>query len=96
MSTLDLRRPHSLSAAECDAALAELDSFLASELGAQTTQSPGTLIFSGRGFAGEVRIEPGWVHGQVRLGLLARPLKRQLEDQINRYLDARLGGGEKA
>lgn len=91
-----MHRRHDLSEDDCNAALDELGAYLADELGAQTTQSPGTLCFSGRGFAGEVRIEPGWVHGQVRLGLLVRPFKRQLEDQINRYLDDRLGGGQQA
>lgn len=90
MSTITICRDHDLPKSDCDDALAELTTYLQG-LGADVTQTGDRLTFDGRGFDGEVRIRPGEARGTIRLGLLARPFRRQLESEINRQLDARLG-----
>jgi hypothetical protein len=90
MSSIDISREHNLSPGERDAALKDLSAYLR-ELGASVRQTDGELQFTGRGFEGEVKIQPGRAEGHIKLGLLARPFKRQLESEINRHLDARLG-----
>ncbi len=90
MSTIDISRAHTLSQRDCDAAVDDLKGYL-QELGASVKQVDGRLRFSGRGFEGEVSIRPGMAEGRIKLGLLARPFKHQIESEINQRLDARLG-----
>jgi len=91
MSTVSIRREHTLSAEDCNDALEELSHYLQDHLGAKVRQASSQLIFEGKGFSGAVTIRPGLADGQIKLGLLAMPFKRQLESEINRQLDARLG-----
>lgn len=91
MSRVSIRRSHDLDQGACDAALEELADYLRSELGARVQRRDSRLGFSGPGFDGTVCIEPGLASGDIKLGLLARPFRRQLEAEINRHLDARLG-----
>jgi len=90
MSSIDISRDHNLSANDREAALEDLKAYLR-ELGAKVHHTDGELRFTGKGFEGEVSIKPGFAEGHIKLGLLARPFKRQLEAEINRHLDARLG-----
>ena len=91
MSTVDISREHDLSVADCNEALNQLASYLRGHFGASVNESEGQLDFDGKGFSGRVVIVPGVASGTIKLGLLARPFKRQLESEINRQLDARLG-----
>ncbi len=91
MSTVTINRSHELGQEACEEALDELEAYLASELHASVRRLGSRLTFSGPGFDGSVLIEPGTAFGQIKLGFLARPFKRQLEQEINRHLDARLG-----
>lgn len=90
MSNIDIRREHDLSNDECTQALDDLAAYLG-ELGARVQRGNDDLRFSGRGFEGDVVIRPGRAEGHIKLGLLARPFRHQLESEINRHLDARLG-----
>ena len=89
MSTITIQRDHSLSRSQCDQALGDLSAYL-EELGATVQHQTSVLTFQGRGFDGEVEISPGIAKGRIKLGLLARPFRKQLEKEINRHLDARL------
>jgi putative polyhydroxyalkanoate system protein len=91
VSTVTINRAHDLSQAACEQALDELEAYLSADLHAQVSRFGNRLTFDGRGFEGAVVIEPGSASGQIKLGLLARPFRRQLEEEINRHLDARLG-----
>ena len=91
MSTVSIRREHNLSAEDCHDALDELAHYLQGHLGAKVRQASSQLIFEGKGFSGTVTIRPGLADGQIKLVMLAMPFKRQLESEINRQLDARLG-----
>lgn len=90
MSTIDISREHNLSPQDCDAAIKDLTRYLET-LGATVRRHDDRLRFDGRGFEGEVCIRPGLAEGRIKLGLLARPFRHQLEAEINRHLDARLG-----
>jgi len=91
MSTVEIRRDHDLSAEACQRARDELAQFLREHLGATVNQDDEQMAFEGKGFSGNVTIAPGLAACSIKLGLLARPFKRQLESEINRQLDARLG-----
>lgn len=91
LSTVTIERVHDLDQQACDDALDELEAYLTAEFAARVTRRGERLGFSGPGFDGSVCIEPGLASGQIKLGLLARPFRRQLEAEINRHLDARLG-----
>ncbi len=90
MSTITIQRNHDLGQSQCEQALEDLTAYL-EELGATVCQRASTLTFQGRGFDGEVEISPGIAKGRIKLGLLARPFRKQLESEITRHLDARLG-----
>ena len=91
MSTVEIRRKHNLEADACQHARDELATFLRDQMGASVYEGVEQLAFEGKGFSGEVIITPGLAACSIKLGLLARPFKRQLESEINRQLDARLG-----
>lgn len=91
MSIVNIHRAHDLSQASCEEALDDLEAYLSADLHAKVSRFGNRLTFSGPGYDGSVVIEPGSASGQIKLGLLARPFRRQLEMEINRHLDARLG-----
>lgn len=91
MSTVEIRREHTLEAGACQHARVELAEFLRDQMGAIVHEGGEQLAFEGKGFSGTVIIAPGLAACSIKLGLLARPFKRQLESEINRQLDARLG-----
>jgi len=90
MSTIEITREHDLSTEDCALALDDLEEYLEG-LGARVHRGSERLEFQGRGFDGQVTVRPGLASGRIRLGLLARPFRHQLETEINRHLDARLG-----
>ena len=90
MNTIDISREHNLGDEDCQHALEELSGYLHQQLGAVVDKTPTQLVFTGKGFSGSVTERPGLASGHIKLGLLARPFKRQLEAEINRQLDARL------
>lgn len=91
MSTITIKREHTLSPSACTRARQELLTYLTDKLGACVSQEGDQLSFEGKGFKGAVCIRPGEASGQIQLGLLARAFKKQLETEINRQLDTRLG-----
>lgn len=90
MSRIEISRQHDLPPEARTEALDDLTRYL-QDFGARVNQSGDTLTFTGKGFEGSVCVRPGLVRGQIKLGLLARPFRHQLESEINRHLDARLG-----
>ena len=91
MSNVTIYRTHDLPQAACEAAIDELEAYLSTDLQARVSRFGNRLTFAGKGFEGAVVIEPGSATGHIKLGLLARPFRKQLETEINRHLDARLG-----
>ncbi len=90
MSGIDIYREHHLDTEQQHLALDDLHAYL-TEFGARTRRERDSIHFSGPGYEGEVSVNDREVVGNIRLGLLARPFRRQLEAEILRHLDARLG-----
>ncbi len=89
MSRIKIDREHQLSDQERREALDELAAYLDS-IGAVLSRDGDRLVFSGRGYEGSVVVAPGVARGTIKLGLLARPFRGQLERAINEQLEVRL------
>ena len=73
-----------------EAALERLAAHLGDALGALVAREAGTIQFDGKGFQGSVMLDAERVVGEVRLGLMMRPLKgvitREIESGLDHYL----------
>ena len=91
MSAIRLSHPHELNASNRRRALDQLSAHLTEVLGAEVSATEWTLRFSGKGFAGTVTMKPHQVEGEVTLGLMMRPLrgviKNEIEAGLRQYLD---------
>ena len=90
MSVIRLSRCHQLDRAAQEAALQRLAAHLGNALGASVASEARTIQFDGSGFSGTVTLEEGRVVGEVRLGIMMRPLKgvitREIEAGLDHYL----------
>ena len=90
MSVIRLSRCHQLDCSAQEAALERLAAHLGDTLGASVTQEARTIQFDGTGFSGTVTLDTERVVGEVRLGLMMRPLKgvitREIEAGLDHYL----------
>ena len=90
MSVIRLSRCHRLDQAAQEAALDQLAVHLGDTLGASVTREARTIQFDGSGFSGTVMLDTERVVGEVRLGLMMRPLKgvitREIEARLDHYL----------
>ena len=90
MSVIRLSRCHQLDHVAQKAALERLAAHLGDTLGASVTQEARTIQFDGTGFSGTVTLDTERVVGEVRLGLMMRPLKgvitREIEAGLDHYL----------
>ena len=90
MSVIRLSRCHQLDHVAQEAALERLAAHLGDTLGASVTQEARTIQFDGTGFSGTVTLDTERVVGEVRLGLMMRPLKgvitREIEAGLDHYL----------
>ena len=90
MSIIRLSRCHQLDQAAQEAALERLAAHLGDTLGASVAQEARTIQFDGRGISGTVTLDTERVVGEVRLGLMMRPLQglitRQIEAGLDHYL----------
>ena len=63
---------------------------LGDALGASVAREAGTIPLDGKGFSGAVTLNAERVVGEVRLGLMMRPLKgvitREIEAGLDHYL----------
>ena len=90
MSVICVSRCHQLDQAAQEAALEQLAAHLGDTLGATVTREARTIQFDGSGFSGTVMLDTERVVGEVRLGLMMRPLKgvitREIEAGLDHYL----------
>ena len=90
MSVIRLSRRHQIDQASQEAALERLAAHLGDSLGASVAREAQTIQFDGKGFSGTVTLDNERVAGEVRLGLMMRPLKgvitRQIEAGLDHYL----------
>ena len=87
MSVIRLSRCHQLDQAAREAALNRLAAHLGNTLGASVAREARTIQFDGSGFSGTVTLDVERVVGEVRLGLMMRPLKEAITKEIEAGLD---------
>ena len=87
MSVIRLSRFHRLDQAAQEAALERLAAHLGDTLGASVAREARTIQFDGSGFSGTVTLENKRVVGVIRLGLMMRPLKGVITEEIEAGLD---------
>ena len=90
MADIEITRSHCLDEQARESAIAELADFLEG-FASRLDREGDTLSFSGKGFIGTVVVSHDSVTGRVKLGMLAKPFRKQLEAEMNRHLDTRLG-----
>ena len=90
MSVIRLSRRHRLNQAAQEAALECLAAHLGDALSASVVREVQTIQFDGKGFSGTVTLDDECIVGEVRLGLMMRPLKgvitREIEAGLDHYL----------
>lgn len=88
MPSLDIRRPHRLSAAEAHAVIDQVAARMREKFQVQTQwQSDSTLSFERPGISGKIAIGSDEIHVSAQLGMLLSPLKGMIEQEIRRKLD---------
>ena len=93
MSAIYLSEIHHLDADAREQALQALHDYLSqSNLGASVSRRDAELVFSGTGYSGTVSLDEETLHGELKLGLLMRPLKGTITREIEAVL-ATLSGG---
>ena len=81
MSAIYLSESHRLDADARERALQALHDYLSQNLGANVTRQDTELTFSGTGYSGNVSLDDERVHGELKLGLLMRPMKADEADE---------------
>jgi putative polyhydroxyalkanoate system protein len=92
MSTIYLSESHHLDADARERALQALHDYLSQNLAARVTRRDAELIFSGTGYSGTVTLDEDRVHGELKLGLLMRPMKGTITREIKAVLATYLEG----
>jgi putative polyhydroxyalkanoate system protein len=88
MPSLDIRRPHRLSAAEAHAVIDQVATRMREKFQVQTQwQNDSTLSFERPGISGKIAIGSDEIHVSAQLGMLLSPLKGMIEQEIRRKLD---------
>ena len=88
MPSLDIRRPHRLSAAEAHAVIDQVAARMREKFQVQTQwQNDSTLSFERPGISGKIAIGSDEIHVSAQLGMLLSPLKGMIEQEIRRKLD---------
>ncbi len=87
MSVIEITRPHDLDHDHAKAAANELAQSLAEQFSVRYTWSGDVLRFQRSGAKGQLEVEPEKIHVRLELGLLLRPFKGQIEQEIHKHLD---------
>lgn len=88
MPSIDIRRPHRLSAADAHAVIDQVATRMREKFQVQTQwQNETTLIFERTGISGKIAVAPDEIHVSAQLGMLFSPLKGMIEQEIRRKLD---------
>ncbi len=91
MSDIRLYRPHNLTPEERARVMSALIEYRSTTLNATVEHSEGHVAFKGAGFKGHVTLDAVSVEGDVRLGMMMKPLKGAISREIGKVLDQYLG-----
>jgi putative polyhydroxyalkanoate system protein len=91
MPSIDIRRPHQLSAAEARAVVERVAARMHEKFGIDGQWQGDILSFTRPGVNGSIAIHPEEIHVSAQLGMLLSPLKGMIEQEIRRKLDEHFG-----
>jgi len=91
MPSIDIRRPHQLSAIEAHAVIDKVAARMREKFDVQTQWQNETLTFQRPGVSGRIVIGGNEIHVTAQLGMLLSPLKGMIEQEIRRKLDEHFG-----
>ena len=87
MSSIDIRRPHSLSEADAHTLIDKVAERMREKFDLKSQWQNGALIFERAGIRGQIAILTDEIHVTAQLGMLFSPLKAMIEQEIRRKLD---------
>jgi len=90
MSTIRIKRRHDLDEAQVRAQVEELAREFSEQIGIRYQWQGNQLNIERSGANGYIRMNPGELELELKLGMLLRPLKGKIEQTIIEYLDKHL------
>ncbi|GGY74000.1 polyhydroxyalkanoic acid system family protein [Marinobacter zhanjiangensis] len=87
MSSIDVRRSHSLDREHARAAAETLAEDLSEKFDVQYEWDGDLLRFHRSGVKGHLDISPSELHVHLELGMMLRPFKGRIEEEIHNQLD---------
>lgn len=87
MSVIDVHRPHSLDKDHAKQAAEALAKNLSSQFDVHYQWQDDHLIFKRSGVKGHLNITPTDLHIHLELGMMLRPFKSRIEQEIQSRLD---------
>jgi putative polyhydroxyalkanoate system protein len=87
MADLELTRSHSLGLDDGRDAVERVAQELAADIGVDYEWNGDTLLFDGQGAEGRIEVAPEVVEISITLSAFLRPMKGQLKQEAERYLD---------
>ena len=91
MPDIRLSRSHNLTPEEREQVVSAFIDYLVNTLNATVERTEGHVAFKGAGYKGHVSFDDVSVEGDLRLGMMMRPLKAVISKQIGEVLDHYLG-----
>jgi putative polyhydroxyalkanoate system protein len=88
MSSIDVRRSHSLDQEHARTAAETLAEDLSQKFDVQYEWDGDLLRFHRSGVKGHLDISPSELHVHLELGMMLRPFKGRIEEEIHNKLDA--------
>jgi putative polyhydroxyalkanoate system protein len=87
MPSIDIRRPHRLSAHEAHQVIDQVAARMREKFDVKTEWRGETLSFERPGISGQIAVGTDEIHVSAQLGMLFSPLKGMIEQEIRRKLD---------
>lgn len=91
MSNISIRRKHTLDDEAIRAQIEQLADEFSGQIGLRYHWQGNQLNLERAGANGYIRMLPGELEIELKLGMLLRPLGGKIESTINEYLDRHLG-----
>lgn len=87
MSTIDITRPHTLDHAHAVEAADSLAKSLSERFDVDYAWEGDVLRFKRSGVKGNLTVKPETINVHLELGMLLRPFKGRIEQEIHQHLD---------
>lgn len=92
MSVIDVRRSHALDQAQARDAAETLARDLSRQFDVHYQWEGDVMTFKRSGVKGALNITPAELHVRLELGLMLRPFKSRIEQEIHAQLDQIIAG----